>query len=547
MSQERWDVVVRFLNGPLQWQGDIVMRGPVVRIGSSPGPNGLKLDGYRALDDRHAVISAYQGGTVQIAPVGPNQVRMAPHENVDWGEIQPLRVPTFLSEGCAVHLGPPGRGATFTFVECRRLGVWTQQALLSEAAEADPSVGIEAKSQVQTLDIAKRIPLWFVPIVGLMVLMTCSGVGLIAVIALQRDVEQLGPSDPGQDYYDYGDVFAETTVNANLKANTGNGFVAFVSATNAELAGDPSLKAPEKADPQLLEWTTRAEQMYIRGWKFWGKLDRSRDTYAMVLTKLRAAKMPEVLAGIPYQESGYNPVAKDVMLCAMGLWQFQPEIAYRNGLRVEGCHMRGSSIPWKPTEKALPINAIRNAEYVADAKCQISSCDVDERTDAAKATDAALRNFLDGWNDPEFRASGAMVQMLVATHNAGYDDSKYRSNGAVSRTNVARAYKRYLKETGKTRAPDFIGQNIKCASKSDMDPLNAENINATCGSYLPNVTQTYVPYVIAQHLLAACYYGKNYGSNAAFADYRKLVAGDGYCQAIKVPSPEEVAAHASGG
>jgi hypothetical protein len=72
---------------------------------------------------------------------------------------------------------------------------------------------------------------------------------------------------------------------------------------------------------------------------------------------------------------------------------------------------------------------------------------------------------------------------------------------------------------------------------------NAEDINATCGSYLPNVTQTYVPYVIAQHLLAACYYGKNYGSMKEFSDYRKLVAGDGYCNAIKVPTPEEVAAH----
>lgn len=542
MALERWDVVVRFLNGPLQWQGDMVMRGPVVRMGSSPGPNGLRLDGYRALDDRHAVISAYEGGTVQIAPVGPNQVRMAPHENVDWNTIMPLRTPTFLSEGCAVHLGPPGRGATFTFLECRRLGVWQQQSILSEAAETNDAQA--GGTQVQQLDLTKRIPWWFIPAMMAMVAGTGSLLGLVVLIAFQRDVEQLGPTDPGKDYYEYGDVFAETSVNENLKSNTQNGYAAFVSAVNADAAGDPTLKQADKADPALVDWVTRSEQMYIRGWSFWARLDRSRDTYAMVLGKLRARGLPDVLAGVPLQESAYNPAAKDHMLCAMGLWQFQPEIAFRNGLRVEGCHLRGSQTPWRPTEKALPINAIRNAPYVADARCQISSCDVDERVDAQKATDAAVNNFMDPWNDPEFRASGALVQLTIATHNAGFDDSKYRSNGAVSRTNIARAYKRYLKEKSLTRAPDFIGQNIKCSNGSQMIKAEAENINATCGSYIPNVTQTYVPYVIAQHMLAACYYGKNYGDIKEFADYRKLAAGDGYCQAIKVPSPAEVQAHA---
>lgn len=542
MAQERWDVVVRFLNGPLQWQGDIVMRGPVVRVGSNPGPNGLKLDGYRALDDRHAVMSAYEGGHVTIAPVGPSQVRMNSHENVDWNTILPLRTATPLAEGSAVHLGPPGRGATFTFLECRRLGVWTQQAILSEATATDSP---EADgTQVQQLDLTKRIPWWFIPMMMAMVAGTASVLGVVLLIAFQRDVEQLGPTDPGKDYYEYGDVFAETTVNESLRTNTQNGYAAFVSSVNAEVANDPSLKIAEKGDPLLVEWVTRSEQMYIRGWSFWAKLDRSRDTYAMVLGKLRAKGLPDVLAGIPLQESGYNSVAKDYMLCAMGLWQFQPEIAYRNGLKVSGCHMRGSSTPWQPTEKALPINAIINAPYVQDKKCQISSCDVDERVDAQRATDAAIQNFMDPWNDADFRTSGALVQLTIATHNAGFDDSKYRSNKAVSRTNIGKAYPKYLRDKSLTRAPDFIGQNITCTSGSQMIKEDAENINARCGSYLPNVTQTYVPYVIAQHLLAACYYGKNYGDIKEFADYRKLAVGDGYCQVIKIPSPDEVKSHA---
>ena len=59
MSQERWDIVLRFLSGPLALQGDLVLRGPVVRLGANPGPGGLSLDGYRGVDDRQAVITAY--------------------------------------------------------------------------------------------------------------------------------------------------------------------------------------------------------------------------------------------------------------------------------------------------------------------------------------------------------------------------------------------------------------------------------------------------------------------------------------------------------
>ena len=62
MGQERWDIVLRFLDGPMAAQGDETCRGPVVRIGSNPGPGGLKLTGYRGLDDRQAVITAYDGG-----------------------------------------------------------------------------------------------------------------------------------------------------------------------------------------------------------------------------------------------------------------------------------------------------------------------------------------------------------------------------------------------------------------------------------------------------------------------------------------------------
>lgn len=545
MSQERWDVVLRFLNGPLMYQGDVVLRGPVVRIGSNPGPGGLKLEGYRALDDRHAVISAYQGGTIQVAPVGPNQVRMAPHENVDWETIQPIRGPVFLSDGCAVHLGPPGRGATFSFVECRRLGVWQQQAIQSEVA--DEVRGSESQvGRAQTLDLRRRIPWWFVPGLAAMAFGTMGVITLLVLVVAQTAPEPLGPKEDGKDYYEYGDVFEIAEIDPSLRAaNTGDGFKDFVTQINADLAGDPTLVNPEKADPNLLTWVTRSQQMYIGGWAFWRKLDNARGTYGMVVSKLRKARLPEVLAGVPFQESGYNPDAKDVILCARGLWQFQPEIAFRNGLAVRGCHnSKTGGALWEPTQKALPVPALKKAEYVLDGRCAISSCDVDERLDPEAATDAAIKNFKEPWADEDFRKSGAMVQMLIATHNAGFDDERHRDPPVRSRTNIHVAYGEYVKNNPKARRSAFIGENITCKSPSQMIKENIENINERCGSYLPAVTQTYVPYVIAQHLLAVCYYGKNYGDQPEFAPYARYTIG--YCAAIKVPTAAEVQAWKGG-
>ena len=172
-SQERWDVVLRVLSGPLELEGDIVCRGPVVRMGARPGPGGLNLKDYRGLDDRQAVISAYDGATVSLAPVGTNQVRMAPHPNVDWNELQPLRNPAYLTDGCAFHLGPPGRGVTIQFIEARRLGVWEQNRILSDAAAGSPEV---QPSDVRELRTNKGIPACFLG--GLMFIAMCIAVSV---------------------------------------------------------------------------------------------------------------------------------------------------------------------------------------------------------------------------------------------------------------------------------------------------------------------------------------------------------------------------------
>ncbi|MEM6930880.1 MAG: hypothetical protein AAF602_28355, partial [Myxococcota bacterium] len=64
------------LHGPLASAGEQVLRGPVVRIGAQPGPGGFALRGYRGLDERQCVITAYGQGDTQVAPVGRNQVRI---------------------------------------------------------------------------------------------------------------------------------------------------------------------------------------------------------------------------------------------------------------------------------------------------------------------------------------------------------------------------------------------------------------------------------------------------------------------------------------
>ena len=94
------------MDGPLSFQGEVTCRGPVVRLGANPGPGEMRLNGYRGLDDRHAVITCYEGGKIGISPVGENQVRVGPHEFTEWEDLQSIRKPVFLAEGNAIPWDP---------------------------------------------------------------------------------------------------------------------------------------------------------------------------------------------------------------------------------------------------------------------------------------------------------------------------------------------------------------------------------------------------------------------------------------------------------
>lgn len=534
MSQERWDVVLRFLDGPLALQDEVVCQGPFVRIGADPGPDGLRLDGVRGVDARQATVSTYMG-RAELAPVGQAQVRLAPHEHVRWAEVQPLRGPAALSDGCAIHFGPPERGCTAVFVACRRLGVWEQRAILSDASQVDPEF---APNEVQEIDAGGRTPRWVIPAFLAVLATFLGGLGIMAFVASQRDVDQLGPVDDGQERFTFDDA-KDQAVQPALYAGVEQAFHAFLGRPNAQAAGDPSLEKPETWDRGLMEWVARAETLHGRGWMFWQQLDNARGDYAYVIGELRKASLPDVLAAVPFQESRYKGNAFDTQLCARGWWQFQPEVAKRVGIPIRNCKLRGSDTPWTPTRLAPPINVLKNAEYVENGMCRMTGCEVDERVELRVSTAGAIKMFSEAYADEELRSSGAVVQLTIATHNAGFDNSPYQE-GRVNVYNIRHAYRKYLQEQRVTRAPDFIGRNITCVSKGQ-----AQSHNDRCGGYLGSVTQMYVPYVVAQHMLAVCYYATNYADEfKVFEPWRTYVRGNGFCGDIKVPTRDEIAKRA---
>ena len=54
------------------------------------------------------------------------------------------------------------------------------------------------------------------------------------------------------------------------------------------------------------------------------------------MDSLRDAGLPEVFAGIPFQETQYDKTAVS-SVCAAGIWQFMPETANRYKLEVKNC------------------------------------------------------------------------------------------------------------------------------------------------------------------------------------------------------------------
>jgi hypothetical protein len=278
-------------------------------------------------------------------------------------------------------------------------------------------------------------------------------------------------------------------------------------------------------------------------WSVWARFEAALSDYAAVLAEVRQEGLPDALAAIPFQESGYRAEPTSPV-CARGWWQFMPETGARAGLRIEGCQIAGSSVPFTPAPTAPPVNAYRNAPYVSynsesdSSRCLITRCDTDERTDRRRSTEAAVELLAEAYGDAVLRGSGAIVPIVIASHNAGYDDTLRRN--FRSTTQLKPAWEEYHKKVGRDRTPEFYGAMLTCRSPPPDAPAGSK----TCGGYLWRETQNYVPIILAYQLLAVCYYGKSYGDDyPVLHDYADYTVGNGYCTRLNVPTPDEVRAH----
>ena len=61
----------------------------------------------------------------------------------------------------------------------------------------------------------------------------------------------------------------------------------------------------------------------------------------------------------------------------------------------------------------------------------------------------------------------------------------------------------------------------------------------------PPEAQHYAYTIVAQHLIAVCYYGQNYSDMPEFKSWRAYTTGKGYCQALGIPTAQEVSARKS--
>ena len=61
-----------------------------------------------------------------------------------------------------------------------------------------------------------------------------------------------------------------------------------------------------------------------------------------------------------------------------------------------------------------------------------------------------------------------------------------------------------------------------------------------CGGLLANQIQHYAYKIVAQHMLAVCFYAKNYPDNPIFSKWSKYTESEGYCSLIEVPALDQL-------
>ena len=527
--QERWDIEVLFRNGALMTHKPYVFKGPQITIGSNPGVGGMQLQSPM-IAPIHARIDCYSGSQVLIHPIQHNEVRVATHESENWNRIDPIYKPVPLMPGSAVHIGPLGHGIIFVFLQAKTFA-WKADALSSVVDSTNQiDVSMAQNTQAKSIRVSKY-PVWFYPTLFGMISLTTLVMVVQLLDVFRPPPPVLGPKFEGYNHEEIVDV--DALVEASILTGLYGPFEDFVMRINSDKMEEEGVRIsglsnnPKMWDQRLFNAVANQVKSTSRMNGFWKRLESVKGDYSTVVDALREAELPEVLAGIPFQETQYNAIRVSPV-CAAGIWQFMPETANRMGLRVQDCRMGLSGKLWSPTAIAPPLSVKRDAEYVSvnangDASCRIGSyskgsyCRVDERVDVDISTPAAVKLLAETFEDETLSASGSIVQATILAHNAGYDDSSHL--GKVKRSNVLPAYQRYVKQKG--HGAHFYGDNL-CHT-------NEPN----CRSYLPEESQHYGYRVIAYHILAVCYYSKNYPNHPVFGKWKGYQ--DGYCKDIHAP------------
>jgi hypothetical protein len=360
-------------------------------------------------------------------------------------------------------------------------------------------------------------------------------------------VEPLGPQVEGEEYLEFVvvDKDALRRIPHGAKEGLKSGFWKFVMRDNVLTSERTDLEQVENWDARLFEHVGMTVKLVSMSTRFWRRIQAVKEDYGYVVSAMRDADLPEVFAGIPYLESQYKGEAQSYV-CGKGWWQFMPEVAKRMEVRsglefsVRDCSFKGDKgALWSPTEEAPPT-PIKTAKYVnydgEYSTCRIPEkrgCKVDDRADLELSTAAAVAALREVYEDELLRESGAIVQMTIASHNAGYDDKRF---DVPKSFNILPAYKTWRKKNRRKDPSTFIGDTIKCESME-----KGKSGSQFCGSVLVSQTQHYAYNTIAYHMLAACFYGKNYGDMSEFAHYGRMYnATDSYCTDLNIPDLSEI-------
>ncbi|MEC7985817.1 MAG: transglycosylase SLT domain-containing protein, partial [Myxococcota bacterium] len=394
------------------------------------------------------------------------------------------------------------------------------------------------ENQIEVRKIESGVPKWVIPaFLGTTIVFIAALVIVLIPPPEERPIGLLfDDKDPELTFI----MEEELNLEASVLEGFDQPFEDFVMRYNAKESGLDISNDKDMWDDVFYKKTIGAVTHFAKYKSFWKTFEESLQDYSTVVSMLREDGLPEVFAAIPVQETRYNAKALSPV-CAAGIWQFMPEVGNRVGLKIRGCTLSGvgSVKDWKPTRDAAPNVAktdyVRKEMKASGFKyiCKIKSCKEDERIDVEASTTGAIKLLHEAWDDDELKESGSIVQMTIVAHNVGYHDAKF---GQKRSTNILPGYRKYSKKSKREHGTHFYGDNIRCGS--DKDPHEPQYYASRCGGVIPNQGQHYGYNVVAQHMLAVCYYAQNYGTETVFRPWKTYL--NGYCSNIEIPTPEQL-------